>query len=235
MDSLGGNGLTLMLACVSPSAQHIEETTSTLNYAARARNIVNKPVVQLDPRESLIANLRSEVRLLRMENELLRQSLAGGEMSTTVGKLTGELPVVEGLPKSHPKTDAGQAVQQAQVEALPKQPEQVARLLAHYEEECSRLRKEAAAALQRQAKADASSKQYLAENELLTRKLERLEKAFVGMGSSDLDALGDLGSTEPSALPQACSRRRGSVVGPDGLSQRVILLPPASQAQEDGG
>jgi hypothetical protein len=45
----------------SPSALHAEETTSTLNYAARARNIKNKPVVQLDPRERLIDNLRKEV------------------------------------------------------------------------------------------------------------------------------------------------------------------------------
>ena len=45
MDSLGGNSLALMIACCSPSAQHVEETLSTLSYATRAKNIRNKPMV----------------------------------------------------------------------------------------------------------------------------------------------------------------------------------------------
>ena len=45
MDSLGGISLALMIACCSPSAQHVEETLSTLSYATRAKNIRNKPMV----------------------------------------------------------------------------------------------------------------------------------------------------------------------------------------------
>ena len=45
MDSLGGNSLALMIACCSPSSQHVEETLSTLSYATRAKNIRNKPMV----------------------------------------------------------------------------------------------------------------------------------------------------------------------------------------------
>lgn len=73
MDSLGGNGLTLMVACVSPSARHAEESAATLNYAARARNIRNRPLVRIDARERLINALRREINLLREENELLRR------------------------------------------------------------------------------------------------------------------------------------------------------------------
>ena len=82
MDSLGGNSLTLMIACCSPASNVIEETLrfvdsaqipvapsphftssgSTLNYATRAKRIQNKPVMQLDPKEQLILNLRREVR-----------------------------------------------------------------------------------------------------------------------------------------------------------------------------
>lgn len=51
MDSLGGTSKALMIACVSPSAVYAEETLSTLNYACRAMNIKNKPVVQMDPKE----------------------------------------------------------------------------------------------------------------------------------------------------------------------------------------
>ena len=74
MDSLGGNGLTLMVACVSPSARHAEESAATLNYAARARNIRNRPLVRIDARERLINALRREINLLREENELLRRN-----------------------------------------------------------------------------------------------------------------------------------------------------------------
>ena len=73
MDSLGGNGLTLMLACVSPSSRHAEESASTINYAARARNIRNRPLVRIDARERVLNGLRREVNLLREENELLRR------------------------------------------------------------------------------------------------------------------------------------------------------------------
>lgn len=51
MDSLGGTSKALMIACVSPSDQYADETLSTLNYACRAMNIKNKPVLQLDAKE----------------------------------------------------------------------------------------------------------------------------------------------------------------------------------------
>ena len=77
MDSLGGSCMTLMIACCSPAESFLEETLSTLNYATRARNIQNRPMVQMDPKEQLIFNLRQEAKLLRLENEFLRQQLAG--------------------------------------------------------------------------------------------------------------------------------------------------------------
>jgi len=40
-NSLGGNSMTVMLACVSPSSSNIDETTNTLRFAARALDIVN--------------------------------------------------------------------------------------------------------------------------------------------------------------------------------------------------
>ena len=39
--ALGGNGLALMLACLSPADRFVEENASTLDYAARARRITN--------------------------------------------------------------------------------------------------------------------------------------------------------------------------------------------------
>eukprot|EP00884_Botryococcus_braunii_P016776 jgi/Botrbrau1/3782/Bobra.0183s0017.1 len=72
MDSLGGSALALMIACCSPSAAHSDETLSTLTYALRAKNIRNRPVVQVDPQHATIASLSREVQLLRAENAYLR-------------------------------------------------------------------------------------------------------------------------------------------------------------------
>ena len=58
-DSLGGNSRTTMIACVSPSELNYEETLSTIQYASRARNIKNKPIVNRDANSMLIESLRS--------------------------------------------------------------------------------------------------------------------------------------------------------------------------------
>ncbi|KAJ8922226.1 hypothetical protein NQ315_004163 [Exocentrus adspersus] len=74
-DSLAGNGVTLMIACISPARSNISETLNTLRYAARAKKIRTKPVVLMDPREALILSLKREVTVLQSENEHLRSAL----------------------------------------------------------------------------------------------------------------------------------------------------------------
>lgn len=56
-----------MIACVSPADINFEETLNTLKYANRARNITNKAVVNRDAHASLIASLRREISLLKMQ------------------------------------------------------------------------------------------------------------------------------------------------------------------------
>ncbi|KAF1573025.1 Kinesin-like protein KIF12, partial [Eudyptes moseleyi] len=41
--SLGGSGITLMVACISPSSHCLSETLSTLHYASRARRVTTRP------------------------------------------------------------------------------------------------------------------------------------------------------------------------------------------------
>lgn len=65
-DSLGGNALTLMIACVSPADSNLDETINTLRYADRARKIKNKPVVNQDPNKQEISRLKSENEELRL-------------------------------------------------------------------------------------------------------------------------------------------------------------------------
>lgn len=43
-DSIGGTAKCVFIACVSPSKYNYEESQITLKYAARAKNIVNKPI-----------------------------------------------------------------------------------------------------------------------------------------------------------------------------------------------
>ncbi|KAG6957912.1 hypothetical protein JG688_00010753 [Phytophthora aleatoria] len=97
MDSLGGQSLTLMIACVSPSAAALEDTLSTLNYATRAKNIRNKPAVQVDPIELELSNLRHENHVLRTENHALR--LLAGHMPNQPNQLQQQ-PSLASIPSS---------------------------------------------------------------------------------------------------------------------------------------
>ena len=63
--SLGGNAKTAMIAAISPADVNYDETMSTLRYADRAKQIKNKAVVNEDPNEKLIKNLKSEIEELR--------------------------------------------------------------------------------------------------------------------------------------------------------------------------
>lgn len=65
--SLGGNSLTLMIACLSPSDRHADENLSTLVYASKAQCIANKPTKNEDPKTALIHELRQEVDALRAQ------------------------------------------------------------------------------------------------------------------------------------------------------------------------
>ncbi|KAL3286993.1 hypothetical protein HHI36_001479 [Cryptolaemus montrouzieri] len=66
-DSLGGNSITLMIACVSPADYNIDETLSTLRYADRARKIKNKPIVNQDPKTAQINDLKKTVKMLQLQ------------------------------------------------------------------------------------------------------------------------------------------------------------------------
>lgn len=84
-ESLGGNSRTIMLATVSPSERHYEESSSTLRYAERAKRIVTRAVVNEDPNVVLIRQLREEIQQLR---DLL--SSGGGDINT-LGKFYASL------------------------------------------------------------------------------------------------------------------------------------------------
>lgn len=68
-DSLGGNAITYMIACVNPAEFHLSETLNTVQYAQRARAIQVKPQIQQvhddGDKQAAIERLRAEVQFLR--------------------------------------------------------------------------------------------------------------------------------------------------------------------------
>ncbi|KAH7397087.1 hypothetical protein BKA66DRAFT_566226 [Pyrenochaeta sp. MPI-SDFR-AT-0127] len=68
-DSLGGNAITYMIACVNPAEFHLSETLNTVQYAQRARAIQVKPQIQQvhddSDKQAAIERLRAEVNFLR--------------------------------------------------------------------------------------------------------------------------------------------------------------------------
>ncbi|XP_035390749.1 kinesin-like protein KIF16B isoform X3 [Electrophorus electricus] len=64
-DSLGGNSKTIMIATLSPADVNYGETLSTLRYANRAKNIINKPTINEDANVRLIRELRAEIARLK--------------------------------------------------------------------------------------------------------------------------------------------------------------------------
>ncbi len=79
-DSLGGNTKTVMIAAVSPADSNFEETLSTLRYANRAKNIKNKPVVNLDEKDLLIKQYEEEIAKIK--------NMMGGKVSIVNKKNT---------------------------------------------------------------------------------------------------------------------------------------------------
>lgn len=70
-DSLGGNSKTIMIAAISPADCNYGETLSTLRYANRAKNIINKPTINEDANVKLIRELREEINKLKALIELV--------------------------------------------------------------------------------------------------------------------------------------------------------------------
>ena len=63
-----------MMAAVSPADYNFEETLSTLRYAARAKSIKNKPIINEDPKDALLKEYEEEILKLK---ELLAKSNNG--------------------------------------------------------------------------------------------------------------------------------------------------------------
>ena len=79
-NSLGGNCKTTMIATISPAQCSFNESLSTLNFAKRAKNIKNRPIVNEDiDHNALIHQYEKELRKIRMELEEKSKLIASNE------------------------------------------------------------------------------------------------------------------------------------------------------------
>ncbi|XP_012523091.1 centromere-associated protein E isoform X2 [Monomorium pharaonis] len=84
-DALGGNATTIMLATISPASGSYNETAHTLRFAQRAQSVVNRPVVNEDPVEKIIHELRAEVA--RLKSLLLEKDIDQTKAPCCCGKV----------------------------------------------------------------------------------------------------------------------------------------------------
>lgn len=63
-ESIGGNSYSLMISCLAPGDNFIEESLSTLNYSTKAAYISNQPIKNQDPNIKLIHSLKVRFPLI---------------------------------------------------------------------------------------------------------------------------------------------------------------------------
>lgn len=142
-DSLAGNGVTLMIACVSPAHYNHAETLNTLRYASRAKRIRTKPVIMMDPREALILSLKRDVHALEMENEHLKASLNLHHESIKAAGTNDELLGMYMERMSSADTNNGMAVPKVDLQRLAElDGNELAELVKLYMQENEALRQE---------------------------------------------------------------------------------------------
>ncbi|XP_076674086.1 kinesin-like protein KIF12 isoform X2 [Andrena cerasifolii] len=165
-DSLAGNGVTLMVACVSPARSNASETLNTLRYAARVKKIRTKPIVVMDSREALILSLKREVGALQTENEHLRAALhLSADSQNTV---RSESKAERKLPLTPPVVDLDKLSEMERPE--------LSQLIHAYITENEALRRE-------NAELYATREQVIRDQELVCRENERLLKKLEDVNS----------------------------------------------------
>ncbi|XP_029994211.1 kinesin-like protein KIF1B isoform X14 [Sphaeramia orbicularis] len=101
-ENLGGNSRTAMVAALSPADINYDETLSTLRYADRAKNIKCNAVINEDPNNKLVRDLKDEVARLK---ELLR--------AQGLGDILDIDPMGDDYPGSGIKCDSAQSIRMA--------------------------------------------------------------------------------------------------------------------------
>ncbi|XP_041647226.1 kinesin-like protein KIF1A isoform X10 [Cheilinus undulatus] len=107
-ENLGGNSRTAMVAALSPADINYDETLSTLRYADRAKQIRCNAVINEDPNNRLVRELKEEVS--RLKELLYAQGL--GDIIETYRASGAEIEGLKHLSDYKNNNNKGQAVNQ---------------------------------------------------------------------------------------------------------------------------
>ncbi|XP_074492647.1 kinesin-like protein KIF1A isoform X11 [Sebastes fasciatus] len=107
-ENLGGNSRTAMIAALSPADINYDETLSTLRYADRAKQIRCNAVINEDPNNRLVRELKEEVSRLR--DLLFSQGL--GDIIETYRASGADIEGLKHLSDHKNNNNKGQAVNQ---------------------------------------------------------------------------------------------------------------------------
>ncbi|CAK0790263.1 unnamed protein product, partial [Prorocentrum cordatum] len=133
-NALGGSSKTVMICAISPASSNYEETLSTLRYADRAKRIKNAAVINENPQDKLIRQLREENNKLRemMGGKAHFESPAavGGGPEAMLAKQAEIKALEEAL--TNMSTDFQQRLKEAQMQAeMQKKKEDLTEKLPH--------------------------------------------------------------------------------------------------------
>ncbi|GET92251.1 kinesin, putative [Leishmania tarentolae] len=256
--ALGGNSLTTMIACISPSDRYVDETTSTLLYAGRAKNIRNAPHINEDARTVLIRQLREDIAQLKAElgyyREMVANSLAEREGRVNACECCGggvlknsPLSVDSSSATAHRTTEGVATVEE--VDQLADSLVTACGMLSNLMQVNAQLRKVYDAARDRQDASERREAELNAENLALRERLSVLEdivlqnedieevKERKSIGDSDAsDADETLTSSKPAARASKSRKRRERLPALEetpAVEKEPTTAPALSQAIND--
>mmetsp|Transcript_104246 Transcript_104246/g.290386 ORF Transcript_104246/g.290386 Transcript_104246/m.290386 type:complete len:846 (-) Transcript_104246:100-2637(-) len=102
-NALGGSSKTIMICALSPASSNYEETLSTLRYADRAKRIKNMAVVNENPQEKLMRELREENNKLKEFMESVKDTL-GEKDAAALNERVKEIKAAEDVLREQQKS-----------------------------------------------------------------------------------------------------------------------------------
>uniref|UniRef100_A0AAQ6AKZ2 plus-end-directed kinesin ATPase n=1 Tax=Amphiprion ocellaris TaxID=80972 RepID=A0AAQ6AKZ2_AMPOC len=249
-ENLGGNSRTAMVAALSPADINYDETLSTLRYADRAKNIKCNAVINEDPNNKLVRELKDEVARLK---ELLRAQGLGDILDTPIGSLTaspssgslssqGGLQSVTSIQERIMSTPGGEEA----IERLKESEKIIAELNETWEE---KLRKTEAIRMERSVLADSLAMRVLHFNGVFSPKktphlvnlnedplmseclLYYIKDGITRVGQADAERRQDIVLSGAHIREEHCIFRSERNANGDGEIQFIVMLVPCEGSE----
>uniref|UniRef100_A0A8C5MP65 Kinesin family member 11 n=1 Tax=Leptobrachium leishanense TaxID=445787 RepID=A0A8C5MP65_9ANUR len=200
-DSLGGRTKTSIIATVSPASINLEETLSTLEYANRAKNIMNKPEVnQKLTKRALIKEYTEEIERLKRDLASAREKNGVYLSSENYEQMQGKLV----------SQDEQIAELMDKIAAAEEELKQVTELFTDSKkelEDCNAVLQHKEKVLQETNQNLQESKLHLAQEEYLVSVLEATEKKLHNTADKLLGTVKET-SKDVSGLHEKLDRKR---------------------------